>query len=276
MLVNIFHPVFTIQSTDTVFVYEIPEPPVVAPDGMLDACEGDSVVVSADYQNNLQWYQDSVAVLGATEQDFTVSSTGAYWVEYTTDEGCSAISETFFFEELAPPPPPSFSEDGNWLSVIDTSLLPDDYSLQWYINGDLIPDAIETSYCNTTDGVNLFALEVTDNETGCTNEFSLGVAFDPDFDCTVPTGQVLAIENSLNLYPNPVGDVLHIVFENENRQSVKINVVDVTGRLLLSQNPSFTSNHFYQTMDVDHLASGIYFIEINTQEGQVVRRFVKK
>ena len=39
-LVNIFHPVFSIQSTDTVYVFEIPAPPVISPDGLVEVCEG--------------------------------------------------------------------------------------------------------------------------------------------------------------------------------------------------------------------------------------------
>ncbi len=276
VLLNIFHPVFSIQSTDTVYVYEIPDPPLVSPNGLIEVCEGDTVELVADYPDNLQWHKDSSAVLDATEPNFTIASNGIYWVEYTTPDGCTSQSESVTFNELPLPSIPSFNEDGNWLSLISPDQLPNDYSLQWFINGDSISEATETSYCNTTSGVNLFTLAVTDNETGCSNEFSLGVAFDETSDCTVPTKEILAIENSLRIFPNPTSEVLNIVFVNENFKEVKINVVDVMGRLLENVKETFLSSHFYKTLDVSDLQNGIYFLEIKTKDGNVVRTFVKK
>lgn len=275
VLMNIFHPVFSVQSTDTVYVFEVPAPPIVSPNGTIEACNGESVELEADYQENLQWYKDSSVILGAVAPNFTVSSDGVYWVEYTTPDGCTSISESVVFQLLTPPSIPAFNEEGNWLSLNDTSVLPNDYSLQWYINGDIIPDAIETNYCNTTSGVNLFSLVVTDNETGCTNEFSIGVAFDENADCTVPTEEILAIDNSLRIFPNPANQFLNIAFENESLKMVELVISDVMGRYLHLEKVRFYSNDFSKTIDVSELESGVYFLEIKTEEGQVVRKFVK-
>ena len=273
---DIFHPVFSIQSTDTVYVYEIPEMPMITPSGLIEVCEGDTAVLTTDYTENLQWYKDSTAILGAVGPSLTLSSEGNYWVEYTTAEGCSAVSEPVNFQQLPIPSPPAFTEENNWLEVNDTSLLPLEYSLQWYLNGDLIPDAIETTLCNTVPGVNLYALVVTDEQTGCTNEFSLGVAFDENADCTVPTRETLAIENSLQVYPNPATAGLNIVFENEKYQKIAIRVMDVMGNTVLTQHPSHVHLHFHEILDVSELNAGIYFMKIETEEGQVVRKFIKE
>ena len=273
---DLFHPIFSVQSTDTVHVYEIPAPPVISPDGQIEVCQGDSVTLTANYPDNLQWYKDSTAILGATDSSFTLYSNGNYWVEYTTPEGCSAQSETVFFNKIPNPAPPSFNEDRNWLSVIDESLLPNDFSLQWYINGDAIPDATETSFCNTIPGVNLFTLEVTDNETGCTNDFSIGVAFDPTSDCTVPTREVLLLENSLQLFPNPVAEELTITFQNENFQEINIRILDVTGKLMIDGKESVHATQFLKKIDVSYLDSGFYFLQIQTSSGyHLIRKFVK-
>ena len=275
VLLDIFHPVFSIQSTDTVFVYEIPDPPMVNPNGLVEVCEGDTVDLVADYPDNLQWYKDSTTILGATDSVYTVSSNGIYWVEYTTPEGCSSQSEAIEFNELPRPGVPSFNDDGNWLSIISPDQLPTDYSLQWFINGDTIPDAIETTYCNTAAGVNLFSVVVTDNESGCSNEFSLGVAFDETADCTVPTEEILAIEKSLLIYPNPTNNLLNVVFENEKLKAVEIVIEDVTARQWLWNKETFIPNRFSKTLDVSGLQAGIYFLKIKTEDGFVVRKFVK-
>ena len=273
---DLFHPVFSVQSADTVYVYEIPAPPEVVPNGSIEVCEGEEVQLTANYPNNLQWYKDSSAVLGATDSVFTLNSNGSYWVEYTSPEGCSSQSEVVVFEEIPNPAPPSFSEDGNWLSLIDLTLLPVDFSLQWYINGDSIPDANETSYCNTFPGVNLFSLEVTDNETGCTNDFSIGIVFDPTSDCTVPTHEVLLLENSLRLFPNPTNGLLNISFENENFTAIELRIVDVIGRSLFSEKEFIPASKFHKTLDVSGLDNGIYFLEIMMADGKTVRKFIKE
>ena len=89
----------------------------------------------------------------------------------------------------------------------------------------------------------------------------------PDADCTVPTRAVLAIENSLNMYPNPTSGLLHIVFENEKTQPVVISVADVMGRVLLSQNSQPASFSFYETLDLSGLGSGVYFVRVQMEDG---------
>ncbi|MEO1261760.1 MAG: T9SS type A sorting domain-containing protein [Bacteroidota bacterium] len=272
---DIFHPIFSIQSTDTVYVYEVPEPPLITPSGLLEICEGDTLMLTADYTENLQWYKDSSAILDAVEPNLTISSNGTYWVEYTTLEGCSSVSEPVTLSNLPLPVSPAFSEEGNWLEVNDTSLLPLEYSLQWYVNGDLIPDANETTWCNTIPGVSLYSLVVTDEQTGCTSEYSLGIAYDENADCTVPTKEILAIENSLRLYPNPTSGLLNITFKNEKYQQFEMSIVDVIGRTVYTQGVPSTSVHFYEIIDLGNLDAGVYFLKIQTEEGQVVRKLVK-
>lgn len=276
VVVDIFHPIFTIESTDTIEVFPFPDPPIVMPSDSLLVCEGESIDLLADYDENLQWYQDSAAVIGATDPSLTLEDTGTYWVEYTSPQGCSSTSEKVYFSLLPLPAVPSFSEEGNWLEVNDTSALPLNYSLQWLIDGDIIPDETAPYLCNTTMGVHLFELIVTDNDTGCDNSFELGVAFDPDADCTVPTKEIQAILSSLDLYPNPASVELNIDFENEAAAPIFLQIKDLMGRTV-QDIPPLTPSHFYhQTLDVSALNSGIYLIVINTNDGQVIRRFVKR
>ena len=72
----------------------------------------------------------------------------------------------------------------------------------------------------------------------------------------------------INVYPNPVTDRLYIDAEVE-----EVEVYDVYGRHQVTK----TSSHQGDlSIDVSRLNSGVYFIRINTDSGDVVRRFVKK
>lgn len=70
------------------------------------------------------------------------------------------------------------------------------------------------------------------------------------------------------IYPNPALSLITITSDNESINSVVIT--DVNGRIVTE----IPSN--FQSIDVSGLDSGIYFAQINTYEGSVVKRFVKK
>ena len=77
------------------------------------------------------------------------------------------------------------------------------------------------------------------------------------------------IETSLHIYPIPVDDRLYIETHN---QTLTIEIYDVFGRLQVSETPSHQGN---LTIDLENLKSGIYFVKINTEKGNIVKRIIK-
>ena len=74
----------------------------------------------------------------------------------------------------------------------------------------------------------------------------------------------------INVYPNPVKDMLYVETETE---IIEIIVCDIYGRHQVTK----TSSHQGDlSIDVSGLNSGIYFVRIKTDSGDIVRRFVKK
>ena len=77
------------------------------------------------------------------------------------------------------------------------------------------------------------------------------------------------LASSFNIYPNPVNDKLYIETEVEVREVV---VYDVYGRQqelsAISSQPS--------VIDVANLNSGVYFVKVRTENGEIVKRFIKK
>ena len=74
------------------------------------------------------------------------------------------------------------------------------------------------------------------------------------------------LTSSFNIYPNPVNDVLFIETEMNVEEVV---VYDVNGR---QQGNKTTGQH----IDVKNLSNGVYFVKVKTENGEVVRRFIKK
>lgn len=74
----------------------------------------------------------------------------------------------------------------------------------------------------------------------------------------------------INVYSNPVKDMLYVETETE---IIEIIVCDIYGRHQVTK----TSSHQGDlSIDVSGLNSGIYFVRIKTDSGDIVRRFVKK
>ncbi len=72
-----------------------------------------------------------------------------------------------------------------------------------------------------------------------------------------------------NIYPNPVNDKLYIDTEVEVKEVV---VYDVYGRQQVTEIPSRQGN---LVVDVANLNSGLYFVKVVTENGEIVKRFVK-
>ena len=77
-------------------------------------------------------------------------------------------------------------------------------------------------------------------------------------------------ENNISIYPNPANDRLYIEAESE---IVGITVYDIYGRHQVTETPSHRD---MTSVNVSGLKTGIYFVKINTNQGEIVKRFIKK
>ena len=79
------------------------------------------------------------------------------------------------------------------------------------------------------------------------------------------------LSSSLSIYPNPVNDKLYIETEVEIEN---VAIYTITGVMVGQQ----TTDNGQQTLTIDlsELNSGIYFIKISTDNGEIVKRIVKR
>lgn len=99
-------------------------------------------------------------------------------------------------------------------------------------------------------------------------------AFVDNVNVTVTTGiNESAIENSLNIFPNPAKDAVTVSAKLTNADDVTITVYDVTGRVIYSNELSDVSN-INNKIDVSTFAKGSYILEISTTEENIVRKIV--
>ena len=79
------------------------------------------------------------------------------------------------------------------------------------------------------------------------------------------------LSSAINVYPNPVENELFLATE---LQVEEIAIYDIYGRQAMRQQVNATTSQ--QVVNVAGLNSGIYFVKVVTNNGKIVKRFVKK
>jgi photosystem II stability/assembly factor-like uncharacterized protein len=80
------------------------------------------------------------------------------------------------------------------------------------------------------------------------------------------------IQDSVNLFPNPATSELTISVSVPTLASV--SVYNLLGKLMINEKDVLLSNSY--TLSVSSLASGVYFIRINSEKGRVTKKFIKE
>ncbi len=80
------------------------------------------------------------------------------------------------------------------------------------------------------------------------------------------------LSEKFNLFPNPASNVVNIS-NSENRIVNKVDIYDVTGKLINTQK---FSNESEIQLNVEALNSGTYLLHLQTNEGIAVKKLVKK
>lgn len=272
--VDIIHPIQTTQSTGTVTVYDQPAPPVITPNGAIELCQGEDIELVADYDEFIQWFRDTTVLFGEIYQQLNIGSTGNYWVEYTSPFGCKSKSDQVAVTVHPLPNTPNFSAVGNEFTVNEPNQLPASYTLQWLLDGNPELDETGLSYCLMEPGLHLIGLEVTDISTGCTNQFSLGVNFNPLYTCASASDEILNEKYVLSLFPNPATTSLNVDFAMGKPGEAKLQFYDSVGKLVMEQDIESSSAQVRQAIDLQDFSNGIYWVKIQTDEGLLTGKFL--
>ena len=121
------------------------------------------------------------------------------------------------------------------------------------------------------------ALLVIDYDTVGSTTGQLYVA---DATYFVPRANTTAVENiaslkaSIDLYPNPATDVLHIQFKTPRAASFIATITDVTGRIIKTiTRDNITTGSGDIEYPVTDLQSGIYFVRLQSDAGNITKKF---
>lgn len=110
----------------------------------------------------------------------------------------------------------------------------------------------------------------TTNET-CTSTQVAVVAFvDP---CLGIAGNP-AFQSSINLSPNPNDGTFVLGFNAFSKGDVNVNITDVTGRIVHTENVQDAQGQTNLTMNVSFLSKGVYFVNVNYEGSTYTQRMI--
>jgi hypothetical protein len=150
--------------------------------------------------------------------------------------------------------------------MIPFELCPDTYSFSW-VPGNWDE---ENGFIINFQGEELYRANIGDIDTTFKKKpifFEYEIACETNDD-DEPGESIDENESEFNIYPNPVKNRLYIGTESNIED---VTIMDIYGRQQMTVNGQQSLS-----INVSHLKSGIYFIKINTTDGEITKRFVKE
>lgn len=83
-------------------------------------------------------------------------------------------------------------------------------------------------------------------------------------------------ESNIVVYPNPAQDRLHVKLDSSLLGKAKWNIMDVTGKIVYSSEFELNANNQEASFDISKLNSGMYVLQLQTDEGSKDVKFIKK
>lgn len=257
--------------------------------GELLICPDDVTTLSTQQYDSYQWYTRPYgstivpeASPGDTTQNFVVSSNmGPMYVSVkVTDDTCTATSPEVLVDGrvFLPLTVTSFGDfsvtiDGEQVICPGESItmvvnLPFTQNFVWFDGNDPIPGGNDDTLVVTQPG-NYW---VVASPAECPNwADALGtpitVIYDDPQVCT--TGFIDAPRAEAKIYPNPVGDWLHI--EVPQASATKVVVYDMSGRSVIHKRFAQSTE-----IDVSGLERGMYLVDVMSDMGKTVTKLQVK
>ena len=80
--------------------------------------------------------------------------------------------------------------------------------------------------------------------------------------------------NNLDVYPNPSRDVFNISFNSDKKQDLTIRILNVVGAEVYKENKENFIGEYTKQVSLDNYGKGVYFLEIQTNEGIINKKLI--
>ena len=226
----------------------------VTANGSTTFCTGDSVTLNASTGTgyNYQWFNGTDTLTDALAPSIVVVDSGMYYVNVSSN-GCVSISNTVTVEAL-PLPDAFITQAGQTLTASPGA------TYQWYNGNTLITGATQQSY--TPSAAGNYSVMVTD-ANGCAQESApysfnaLGIS-------------ILTQDQSFSIYPNPIETENWNLDVSNGLIGTDAEVFDQSGKLIYKT----VIQNLHSEIDLK-IATGVYFLKINSQGTFMMKKLIK-
>jgi hypothetical protein len=149
-----------------------PHQPVVTPGGPTTFCAGGSVTLSSNSATGIKWYLNGNLISGANSQNYVATASGSYTCQLNNTGCLSQFSDPIVVTVNPLPATPTSTPGGPTTFCAGGSVLLTSSSAsgnQWYLNGNPIGGATNTTYAATASGS--YTVKTTDGNN-CTSAAS--------------------------------------------------------------------------------------------------------
>ncbi len=232
----------------------LPAPPgVIAANGSLTFCQGESVVLTAPAGNAYGWSN------GANTQAITASAAGNYSVTVTQTGGCLTTAVATVNVNPLPAVTLAASPYTRLYPGLTTTLnasAPGNVTYSWYRNGVPVPGTTGASLPVTIDKRGDYSVRVVNSE-GCSSVSSIVNISD-------------SASAGLFIYPNPNRGQFNVTYYNASATTNVISVYDNKGARILTRTFSNVTGYSMMPVDISHHGKGNYRISIRDAAGKII------
>lgn len=142
------------------------------------------------------------------------------------------------------------------------------------ISPDIITD-LQFADVNPPVGENLYMVKTVKLETsGSGNYYNLSLGVIDSVDFVLNNELVVKAPANFSITPNPARTLLNVNFTENINSTFRLSVTDKLGRTVLTEKHRSAIVGGSLQLDVDHLNPGVYFIQLETQRGKVLKKVV--
>jgi glucose/arabinose dehydrogenase len=242
--------------------------PVARIDGPSSVSTCDNASLSADYDPALgyQWLQSGSVIPGATSPDYTPTVSGTYSV-IVSNGSCMDTSGTVTVTLIPAPSVQITGLDTFYCSNAPATIMSSNLPGGTYSG----PGVTGSTFDPAAAGVGQHAIiySFTDSNNGCTGYDTVNVRID------VCSGiQPADLLNQFRFYPNPVQRDFMVAFDINQATELKLSVLNSAGQVILERRDMLASGTHKLNMSLPQVANGLYFLQIETEAGKGVQKFM--
>ena len=82
--------------------------------------------------------------------------------------------------------------------------------------------------------------------------------------------------NDVKVYPNPANNLLNISFIPKAETNVRVQLQNIEGKIMFSHDIQNIKNKLLHTIDISHMAAGIYVVNINSDKAIIREKVIIK